>query len=143
MHIVLATDFVLLMADFTPETDPFFQRLHSAVEAHLEDEAFGVAELAEEMHMSRSTLLRRVKSASGQSVALYIRQLRLKHAKAMLKDSSLTVSEIAYKVGFSSSSYFTKCFREEYGYPPSEEAQQSPVVQNQPNVPVEPEVVKG
>ncbi|MEL7339529.1 MAG: helix-turn-helix domain-containing protein, partial [Bacteroidota bacterium] len=130
------------MADFKPEADPFFRRLHAAVAAKLEDETFGVAELAEEMNMSRSTLLRRVKSASGLSVALYIRQLRLKHAKALLQDSSLTVSEVAYKVGFSSSSYFTKCFREAYGYPPSEEVQQSQAVEERSETPLETETAQ-
>lgn len=99
-------------------------RVITAITEHLEDEAFGVAELAEEMSMSRSTLLRRIKSATGLSAALFIRQQRLLHAKGLLQEGSLTISEIAYKTGFSSSSYFTKCFREEYGYPPGEEHNQ-------------------
>ncbi len=106
------------------DNDPFFSRLNEAIEAHIEEEAFGVAELAHEMNMSRSTLLRRVKSGTGLSASLYIRRIRLQHAKELLQVGELTVSEIAYKVGFSSSSYFTKCFREEYGYTPSEEGQQ-------------------
>ncbi|MFK7921246.1 MAG: helix-turn-helix domain-containing protein [Bacteroidia bacterium] len=112
------------MSDISATTDPFLSRIIALIESHLEDEAFGVAELAEEMNMSRSTLLRRVKSSTGVSVALFIRQLRLRHAKKLLQDSSLTISEVGFQVGFSSSSYFAKCFREEYGYPPSEEGKE-------------------
>ncbi len=112
------------MSDLDTRIDPFMSRVIAAIEAHLEDEAFGVAELAEEMSLNRSTLLRRVKAGTGLSVALFIRRQRLRHAKEMLRDSSLTISEVAYQVGFSSSSYFTKCFREEYGYPPGEEGNQ-------------------
>jgi len=112
------------MADANIHTDPFLHRVATVIEAHLDEESFGVAELAEEMNMSRSTLLRRVKSSTGVSVALFIRQVRLRHAREMLQDTSLTISEVAYKVGFSSSSYFTKCFREEYGYPPGEAGKQ-------------------
>jgi TolB-like protein/AraC-like DNA-binding protein len=112
------------MSELETRTDPFLSRVIAAIEAHLEEESFGVAELAEEMSMNRSTLLRRVKAGTGGSVALFIRQQRLRHAKEMLRNTSFTISEIAYKTGFSSSSYFTKCFREEYGYPPSEESKQ-------------------
>ena len=112
------------MVDLNTNNSPFLSRVITVIEAHLDEEAFGVAELAEEMNMSRSTLLRKVKSSTGLSAALFIRQVRLRHAKELLKNDSLTISEIAFKVGFSSSSYFAKCFRDEYGYSPSEESNQ-------------------
>lgn len=112
------------MSDLNPRTDPFLSRVIAAIESHLEDENYGVAELADEMNMNRSTLLRRVRASAGLSVAVFIRQVRLHHAKELLRDPSLTISEVAYQTGFSSSSYFAKCFREAYGYTPSEEVNQ-------------------
>lgn len=84
------------------------------------DENFGVSELAERMNMSRSSLLRKIKNETELSASQFIRQLRLKKAMDVLQSSSLTVSEVSYQVGFGSVSYFIKCFREEYGFPPGE-----------------------
>lgn len=89
----------------------------------MSNERFGVSELAREIGMSRSNLLRKVKKAAGLSVSQYIRQVRLEHAMELLKQDGLTVSEISYQVGFNSTSYFIKCFREHYGYPPGEAEQ--------------------
>lgn len=91
----------------------------------MEDENFGVAELADKVGMSRSNLLRKVQKLTGLSVAVFIRQVRLHRAKALLQESSFNVSEVSYKVGFNSTSYFIKCFREHYGYPPGEEAKRA------------------
>jgi len=109
------------MPEVTSRHEPFLSSAIAAVASHLDEENFGVAELAEEMNMSRSTLLRRVKAATGLSAAMFIRQQRLKHARSFLQEARFTVSEVAYKTGFSSSSYFAKCYRDEYGYPPGEE----------------------
>ena len=81
---------------------------------------FGVSELADEMNMSRSNLLRKVKKQTKLSVSQLISQVRLKRAMELLRKSSLNVSEVSHQVGFSSTSYFIKCFREHYGYPPGE-----------------------
>ena len=108
------------MSDFQPPKSAFLQKIVAVIEENLADEHFGVTELAESISMSRSNLLRKVKQETGESVSVLIRNVRLHHATLLLKDGSLTVSEIAYKVGFSSTSYFTKCFRELYGYTPGE-----------------------
>ncbi|MEO9475661.1 MAG: helix-turn-helix domain-containing protein [Cyclobacteriaceae bacterium] len=112
------------MLDFLSSPGPFISGVISLIDEHIGDENFGVSELAESMNMSRSNLLRKVKSETGLSVSVLIRQVRLHRAKDLLEKRSLTVSEIAYRVGFSSTSYFTKCFRELYGYPPGEHAKQ-------------------
>ena len=117
-----------------PFTDPFLQQLTQVVEAHLGEETFGVSELAEALHMSRSSLLRKVKKATGASASVLMRQIRLHHGKTLLQDASLTVSEVAYRVGFNSTSYFTKCYREEYGYPPGEERQPRPAAETPPEI---------
>ncbi|MCE7994686.1 MAG: helix-turn-helix domain-containing protein [Roseivirga sp.] len=102
----------------------------------MEDENFGVAELAEKVGMSRSNLLRKVQKLTGLSVSVFIRQVRLHRAKALLQDSSFNVSEVSYKVGFNSTSYFIKCFREQYGYPPGEEAKRASELAEEPVAPL-------
>ena len=101
-------------------SDDFLNKLISIIQDNISDELFGVSELAQSIGMSRSNLLRRIKKTTNLSASQFIRKVRLQNAKDLLGDSSLTVSEVSFKVGFSSTSYFIKCFREEYGYPPGE-----------------------
>ena len=96
----------------------FINKLTEIIEDNISDEQFGVSELAGRIGMSRSNLLRRIKKVSGLSASQFIREVRLKRAMELLKDGSFNVSEVSYKVGFGSTSYFIKCFREHYGYPP-------------------------
>jgi len=98
----------------------FIKKITEIIEKNISNENFGVSELAREAGMSRSNLLRKVKSLTSLSVSLFIRQVRLRNAMEILKEDSLNVSEVSYQVGFSSTSYFIKCFREHYGYPPGE-----------------------
>ncbi|MGK6350428.1 helix-turn-helix domain-containing protein [Parapedobacter sp. DT-150] len=108
------------MPDLHSDTNGFISQVTAIIEDNLSDEQFGVSELANELHMSRSNLLRKVRSLSNLSVSQLIRQVRLARGMDLLKTAPLTVSEIAYQVGFGSTSYFIKCFREHYGYPPGE-----------------------
>ncbi len=103
----------------------FLSQLRKVIQENIADEMFGVSELAGEISMSRSSLLRKIKKLTNVSASQFIRQVRLQQAMDMLKKSSLTVSEVSFKVGFSSTSYFIKCFREEYGYPPGEVGKKS------------------
>ena len=107
-----------------PEPDSrentFIGKVTALIEENISNEQFGVSELASSIGMSRSNLLRKIKKASNLSVSQFISQVRLKRAMEMLKEQDLTVSEVSYRVGFSSTSYFIKCFREHYGYPPGE-----------------------
>lgn len=98
----------------------FMDRITAIIEKNLDNEKFGVAELAKELGMSRSNLHRKVKAIAKTTAVQFIRQVRLKAALEMLKQSSFTVSEVAYKTGFGSPSYFVKCFHEYYGFPPGE-----------------------
>ncbi len=102
----------------------FLNQATAIIVENASNEGFGVSELAEELNMSRSNLLRKIKKATSLSASQFIRQVRLEIAMDMLRDTSLSVSEISYKVGFGSSSYFIKCFREQYGYPPGEVGKQ-------------------
>lgn len=101
-------------------SNSFLSEAKSAVLDNISNEQFGVSELAEEMNMSRSSLLRKIKKQTNLSASQFIREIRLQTAATMLKDTELSASEIAFEVGFSNPSYFTKCYREYFGYPPSE-----------------------
>lgn len=110
-----------------PTTDPslqiedaFLKKLQSSVEANLDDHLFGVNDLCKEIGMSQPQLYRKIKALTNKSPSAYLRTIRLQKSKALLKDPNLTVSEVAYKVGFSDPSYFSKTFSEAFGYPPSE-----------------------
>lgn len=103
-----------------PANNIFLSQVTAIIEQNLANEQFGVSELADAMNMSRSNLLRKVKKESKLSVSQLINQVRLKRAMEMLRTSALNVSEVSHQVGFNSTSYFIKCFREYYGYPPGE-----------------------
>jgi len=98
----------------------FLNRLISIVEANLNNEQFGVSELAERMRLNRSYVHRKLKSITKKSVSEFIREIRLQKAKELLEQGTDNISEVAYSVGFSSPSYFSKCFHDFYGYSPGE-----------------------
>ena len=108
------------MPTHSPHDQIFLDKLRALVEQHMSNETFGVSELATEAGMSRSNLLRKLKKLTGLSVSQYIREVRLQEAMRLLQEGSLNVTEVSDQVGFSSTSYFVKCFREQYGYPPGE-----------------------
>ena len=103
----------------------FLKRLTDIVEENFDKEDFGVQELAHEAGLSRSQMHRKLKKLTGQSGSQFIREIRLQHALEMLQKEVATVSEIAYRVGFSSPTYFSTCFHEYYGYPPGEAAERN------------------
>jgi TolB-like protein/class 3 adenylate cyclase/Tfp pilus assembly protein PilF len=109
----------------------FLDKITKVIEENISNEQFGVSELADEIAMSRSNLLRKVKKMTSLSVSQLINQVRLNKAMEMLNESSLTVSEISYEVGFNSPSYFIKCFRDQYGYPPGEAGKRNLEVKGQ------------
>ncbi|MBT1685983.1 helix-turn-helix domain-containing protein [Dawidia soli] len=98
----------------------FLREITALIEENIADEQFGVSELAEKMNMSRSNLLRKVKKHTDSPVNQLIREVRLKRGMELLRTTGLNVSEVSDQVGFGSVSYFIKCFREYYGYPPGE-----------------------
>ncbi|SNR75639.1 helix-turn-helix domain-containing protein [Lutibacter flavus] len=108
------------MSDLQSTENDFLNKLTQIIEDNISNEQFGVSELAAKIGMSRSNLLRKIKKLNNLSVSQFIRQVRLKNAMDLLKENSFTVSEVSYKVGFGSTSYFIKCFKDQYGYPPGE-----------------------
>ena len=101
-------------------TSIFFTRFKDVVEAKLEESELGVEELASEMNLSRVQLYRKVKAITGASPVELLRTARLKRGYQMLMTTDMSISEVAYKVGFTAPSYFTKCFKDEYGILPGD-----------------------
>jgi tetratricopeptide (TPR) repeat protein/AraC-like DNA-binding protein len=108
------------MNEESSQDQSLLDRLNQILESHYEDEHFGVSELAREIGFSRSQLHRRLQSITSKSTSQIIREFRLEKAKEMLAKDVANVSEIAYRVGFGSPSYFITCFRDFYGYSPGE-----------------------
>ena len=104
----------------------FIEKAEAIILENISDEQFGVSELAEAMNMSRSNLLRKIRKDTQLSASLFLRQVRLAKSLELLKQNTLTVSEVSYQVGFASTSYFIKCFREQYGHSPGEVGKKVP-----------------
>jgi signal transduction histidine kinase/DNA-binding response OmpR family regulator len=100
--------------------EKFLLRVKGVVDKHLDDEHFSVEELSKEVGMSRAQLHRKLIALTGVSASRFVRNYRLEHAYQLLQNKVGTVSEIAYRVGYSSPAYFTKCFTEDYGISPSQ-----------------------
>jgi TolB-like protein/AraC-like DNA-binding protein/predicted Zn-dependent protease len=98
----------------------FIDDIRSIVIDNMSNESFGVRELASSLNLSSSQTLRKVKAATGKSVNQFIRELRLEKAAKLLKNTDFTATEIAYKVGFNSASYFNKTFSKYFGITPGE-----------------------
>lgn len=98
----------------------FIRTLRTITEANLSRDDFDVEELAQKAHLSRSAIHRRLRSVGVRNASQFIREIRLQKAREMLRDGLITASEVAYKVGFGSPAYFSKCFHEYFGYPPGE-----------------------
>ena len=98
----------------------FITRFKEVVEARLTDSNTSVEDLAEDMNLSRVQLYRKVKAVTGSSPVELLRTARLSCAYQLLLTTDKSVSEVAYAVGFTAPSYFTKCFKEEYGMVPGD-----------------------
>ena len=99
----------------------FLNRIRTHIEEHLDDSTYNVGDLAQDMNLSRQQLYRKTKALTGKSIASYVRLIRLHHGKKLLKTTEFNVSEVAYQVGFTDPSYFSKTYSQEFGYAPSEE----------------------
>lgn len=98
----------------------FMHDFNRIILSHIADSKLSVEDVAAEMSLSRVQMYRKVKALTGKTPVELIRMMRLKRAERLLKQGGRTVSEVAYEVGFSSPSYFAKCFREQFGRLPSD-----------------------
>ena len=98
----------------------FITRFKEVVESRLADSDISVEDLAADMNLSRVQLYRKVKNLTGSSPVELLRTARLNRAYQLLLTTDKSVSEVAYDVGFTAPSYFTKCFKEEFGMLPGD-----------------------
>ena len=99
--------------------EQFLEKATGIIRDHFNDENFNVDLFAQQIFMSRQHLNRKLKALTGRSALDFVRSIRLKSAAQLLSKRQATVTEIAYEVGFSNPSHFTKSFQKEFGKTPS------------------------
>ena len=97
----------------------FTRQAEKVILRHLEDESFGIAELSQALHLSRSQLHRKIKAEVGLSPSLFVRKVRLHKAKRLLASKTGNISEVAFSVGMANLAHFSSSFKAEFGFPPS------------------------
>ena len=97
----------------------FVEKFRTIIQTNLSNSDLNVEAISSELGISRAQLYRKIKSITGVSPNDIIRKARLKRAERLLETTDKSVSEVAYEVGFSSPSYFTKCYREFFGCTPN------------------------
>jgi signal transduction histidine kinase/DNA-binding response OmpR family regulator len=100
--------------------DKFITKIRAVVEAHISDTEFSIEQLCSEVFMSHSKLHRKLDALTGCSPNKFIRIVRLKKAKELLKDNTIIISSIAMDCGFSDPGYFSRVFKQEFGITPNE-----------------------
>lgn len=98
----------------------FINRLNDEIDRHISDSSLSIESLTDKLFISRSNFQRKLKSICGLTPADYLRTYRLKKASQLLLENDHRVNEVAFEVGFSSASYFTKCFIRQFGLSPKE-----------------------
>ena len=110
----------------TPEVEmdeldrKLLDEIKETIEENMVDSDFNVSVLQEKMRMGNKQLYRKLKALTGQTPVEYIRDMRMRKAAKLLKAGKFSVSEVMYTVGFSNSSYFSKCFSKAFGMTPTE-----------------------
>ncbi len=100
--------------------EKFLQRVIETIEKHISDNKFNADVLSKKVCMSRMQLYRKVRNLTDQTVHELIRSIRLKRAVQLLEEKRMTITEVAYEVGFNDLTYFARCFRKQYNKLPSE-----------------------
>lgn len=98
----------------------FLDKLTSIIEEKIQDELLDITSITNKINMSHSSLYRKIKALTGMTINEFIRKIKMRKAEELLLSGKHNISEIAYQVGFSSVSYFRKCFKEEFHANPSE-----------------------
>lgn len=99
--------------------EKFIQKTITIIENHLSNPDFGVNELAAEMAVSRMQLYRKITALTNMGVKELLNDIRLKRAAQILSEKKMSIAEVAYEVGFNELSYFSKCFKKQFGLSPS------------------------
>ncbi len=100
--------------------DEFLKEVHNIIEQNLSDPEFNVEQLCKKLYMSRTTVYRKIQALTGETPTQFVRAFRIRRGAQLIKAKAGTITEIAFMTGFSSSAYFTKCFKEIFHQLPSE-----------------------
>jgi signal transduction histidine kinase/ligand-binding sensor domain-containing protein/CheY-like chemotaxis protein len=103
----------------SPETK-FLREVISIVQQHMGDRDFDADQLARKLFLSESQVYRKLKAVSGKSTAIFIRSVRLQKARELIITTDLSISQIAYEVGFNDPSWFSRAFKDEFGKTPTD-----------------------
>lgn len=117
---ILHSDNLLVEAQLPTVDERFIEKIVRHIESNISESEFSVQRLTENMNMSQDQLYRKIKVLTGLSINRFIRLVRLKKAAHLLAHGEYTISEVLFKVGFNNPSYFTRCFKAEFGVLPSE-----------------------
>jgi len=99
--------------------EEFLNKVIDLVSKNLDNGNFDIDGFSKKLGVSSSQLYRKIKAVSGVSPNEFVRTFRLRQAAKMIQETQLSISEIAYKVGFNDSLYFSKCFKKQFGQSPS------------------------
>jgi len=109
-----------LIEDLSKQNELFITKAMSIVEANIDNEEFSTEMLAQKLAISRASLYTRIKEATGQSALDFIQKIRFSEACRLLEEGKLTISEVGYKIGIKSPSYFSSSFKKVIGCLPKE-----------------------
>lgn len=107
------------MHDFGSIDTNFVKKLYEVIAKHATDTEFQVGQVEKEIGLSRSQLHRKTKAATNHSVSEVVRNYRLKQAAGLIRNSEVTITHVAFEVGFNNLSYFARMFKDYYGKTPS------------------------
>jgi len=101
------------------KNDVFINKIITKITENIDDNAFNSTELAKSLFLSESQLYRKLKALTNTSTAIFIRKVRLQKAKQLIESTDKTIAEICYETGFNDPSWFSKAFKQEFGFSPS------------------------
>jgi signal transduction histidine kinase/ligand-binding sensor domain-containing protein/CheY-like chemotaxis protein/AraC-like DNA-binding protein len=104
----------------TPKDEQFLKDVMKIIEENIGNPDFSVDKIATTVGLGRTTFFKKLKGLTGLAPVEFLREMKLKRGHQLLETSEFTVSEIAFKLGFSDAGYFTKCFKEKYNITPTE-----------------------
>jgi YesN/AraC family two-component response regulator len=100
--------------------DPFLENLQELILSELSNDALEIKDICKRLHVSRSQLHNKIKATTGYSTTIFIRKIRLKEARRLLKSTHFNISEIAYQTGFQDPNFFSRVYKKEFGESPSD-----------------------
>jgi len=114
-HVLESAEITVTSVD-----EKFLSLLMEEIEAGISNAEFSINTLESKLAMSHAKFYRKIKSLTGQSAQELLQSMRMKRAHQLLsKNKGMRIAEVAFMVGFTNPKYFSKCFKEVYGYPPS------------------------